>query len=208
METNNTYANLDLTCGDFLQSRRTFLSGASLAVGGLLFTASDVEAADRKYDVDLRLLPQDWVRRQGGEIFRYAKFVDKLKLKRISNYQVIKVHARNKGYVWNEIPPKAYWRNIGETLKVMDETANLMNEDVKDIVSLYRSPSYNARCPGATPNSWHKKNFAMDVIMPSGPLQTYKALLWMRDKKKRFQGGVGRYSSFTHVDTRGYNATW
>jgi len=209
MESKNTSANIDLTCGDFLQSRRTFLSAATLAVGGLAFTASDVKAAQKKYDVDLRLLPQDWVHRQGGEIFRYAKFIDKLRLKRISNYQVIKVHARRKGYVWNEIPPSSQWKNIGNTLKIMDKVAHdYMKQDVKDIVSLYRSPAYNARCPGAKPNSWHKKNYAMDVVMHSSSWKTYEAVRWMRDSKKAFEGGVGRYSSFTHIDTRGYNATW
>ena len=208
MEPKITSANLDLTCGEFLQSRRTFMSGATLAVGGLLFTASDVKAATRKYDVDLNLLPSDWVRRQGGEIFRYAKFIDKLRLKRITNQQVIKVHARRKGYTWNEIPPKAYWDNIGDTLKVMDKVAGEMNQDVKDIVSLYRSPAYNARCPGAKPNSWHKKNYAMDVIMYSSPWKTYQVAKWMRDSKKKFKGGVGSYRGFTHIDTRGYNATW
>ena len=24
----------------------------------------------------------------------------------------------------------------------------------------------------------------------------------------RFQGGIGRYSAFTHMDTRGYNVDW
>ena len=208
MESKNTSANLDLTCGEFLQSRRTFLSSATLAVGGLAFTASDVAAAERKYDVDLRLLPQEWVRREGGEIFRYAKFIDKLRLKRITNYQVIKVHSRRKGYVWNEIPPKSYWKNIGKTLKAMDDIAGHMNEPVKEVVSLYRSPAYNARCPGAKPQSWHKKNYAMDVIMHSSSWKTYKYARWWRDEKKKFVGGVGRYNSFTHIDTRGYNATW
>ncbi len=202
-------ANLDLTCGEFLQSRRTFLSGATLAVGGMFLTASEVEAAERKYDVDLRNLPADWVRREGGDIFRYAKFIDRLRLKHMSNYQVIKVHSRRKGYVWNEIPPKHLWKNIGDTLRAMDKVADLLGgEDVREIVSLYRSPAYNARCPGAKPNSWHKKNFAMDVIMPSSPWRVYQAARHLRDKQRKFVGGVGSYSSFTHIDTRGYIATW
>jgi len=208
MESENTYANLDLTCGDFLQSRRTFLSGATLAVGGLLFTASDVEAATRKYDVDLNYLPADWVRREGGEIFRYAKFIDKLRLKRISNQQVIQVHARRKGYAWNSIPDKSQWDNIADTLEVMDDIAGDMKQDVKEIISLYRSPAYNAKCRGARPNSWHKKNYAMDVQMYDSTWKVYSLAKYYRDKKRKFKGGIGRYSSFTHIDTRGYNATW
>lgn len=34
------------------------------------------------------------------------------------------------------------------------------------------------------------------------------ALRWLRDKDGLFIGGVGRYNSFTHIDTGGNNATW
>jgi hypothetical protein len=35
-----------------------------------------------------------------------------------------------------------------------------------------------------------------------------QALRWLRDKEGLFTGGIGRYNSFTHIDTRGTNATW
>ncbi len=200
--------NLDLTCGEYLQSRRTFLSGATLAVGGALLTSGEVSAATVKYDVDLNKLPAQWVRSQGSQIFKYAKFINKLGLKRISNQQIIQVHSRNKGYVYNEIPPESMWKNISVTLKVMDYIAQEMHQDVKEVVSLYRSPAYNSRCPGAKPFSWHRKNFAMDVIMYDSPWKVYSMAKWLRDDKKKFKGGIGRYKSFTHIDTRGHNATW
>jgi len=138
MEPKNTSANLDQTCGEFFQSRRTFLSGATLAVGGLLFTASDLEAATKKYDVDTLLIDKNWVRHQGGNIFRYAKYIKGLRLKHITTQQVINVHARCRNGVWNELPPSSLWKNISGTLKVMDKIADELNEDVKEVVSLYR----------------------------------------------------------------------
>lgn len=171
-------------------------------------SATDIQAATRKYDVDLAHLPVDWVRIQGGEIFRYAKFIDKLKLKHMSNQQIIQVHSRRKGSVYNSLPPKHYWKNIAGTLKVADTIAGALKEDVKEVVSLYRSPAYNARCPGAKPHSFHKQNVAMDFIMHTSPYKVYSLAKYYRDQKDGFEGGVGRYSSFTHIDTRGYNATW
>ncbi len=173
-----------------------------------MMSATDVKAASKSYDVDINYLPVDWVRFQGKDIFRYAKYIDSLDLKHISNQQIIAVHARNKGSVWNSLPPKTQWKNIGETLKVVDTLADALNQDVKEVVSLYRSPAYNSRCPGAKPNSFHKKNVAMDVIMHSSPRKVYSLAKFYRDNKKGFEGGVGSYSGFTHVDTRGYNATW
>jgi len=35
-----------------------------------------------------------------------------------------------------------------------------------------------------------------------------QALRWLRDKESLFRGGIGRYNGFTHIDTRGANATW
>ncbi len=206
---NNSEIITDLTtCGDFLSSRRTFLSGATLALGGFVLSSTDVEAATRKYDVDLNRLPYNWVRREGGNIFRYAKFIDRLDLKHIHNQQVIQVHARAKGSTWNSLPPSHYWDNIAHTLKAMDRISSSLKCDVEEIVSLYRSPAYNARCRGASRNSYHKKNVAMDVVMPCSSWTTYSRIKYYRDKKRLFKGGVGRYNSFTHIDTRGYNATW
>jgi len=206
MELENLSNNV--LCGDFLKTRRTFLSTATLAVGGVIMSASDVKAATSKYDVNLETLPLNWVRSQGGEIFRYAKFIDRLHLKHMSNQQIIAVHARNKGSVYNSLPPKSQWNNIAATLKVADTIANALQEDVEEVVSLYRSPAYNSRCPGAKPNSYHKKNVAMDLIMPSSPHKVYSLAKYYRDNRQGFQGGVGSYRSFTHIDTRGYNATW
>ena len=200
--------NNETLCGDFLKTRRTFLSTATLAVGGVVMSASEVKAATAKYDVNLETLPLNWVRSQGGEIFRYAKFIDRLRLNYMSNQQIIAVHARNKGSVYNAIPPKHLWKNIGATLKVADTLAHALQEDVREVVSLYRSPAYNSRCPGAKPNSYHKQNVAMDLIMPSSPHKVYSLAKYYRDKRNGFQGGVGSYRSFTHIDTRGYNATW
>ena len=78
---------------------------------------------------------------------------------------------------------------------------------VNEVVSVYRTPAYNARCPGAKSNSYHllQQRDGYCLHLPAGqggsdgPRHASAGL---------FKGGVGRYGSFTHIDTRGTNADW
>ena len=51
---------------------------------------------------------------------------------------------------------------------------------------------------------------ALDISSPArgvGPAKIFAELQKMR-AEGLFKGGLGKYSTFVHVDTRGYNATW
>lgn len=143
----------------------------------------------------------------GPQSEAYAKFLSRLNLRRISVRQIIDSHAKARGKVHNTLPPRQLWGNIRNTLKVLDQVAVRLGEPVSEVISVYRSPAYNALCPGAKSNSYHVRNNAVDVRFKSSPRQVAAVA---RDMKKQgvFQGGVGRYSSFTHIDTRGSNADW
>jgi len=152
-------------------------------------------------------LPQQWVDLQGRNLNNYVDYIANLNLEKITVHQVVSAHAKQRGSVWNSLPPSSMWKNLGTTLKVVDRIAREIDKPVKEIVSAYRAPAYNARCPGAKSNSWHQENFAMDVTFPvAAPLITRT----VRSYRNRglFRGGVGGYSSFTHVDTRGMNVDW
>ena len=82
-----------------------------------------------------------------------------------------------------------------------------MNVGVKEVVSAYRSPAYNARCAGAKRRSWHQANVAVDVKFHTGARNVTATARNLRDRGL-FKGGVGSYSSFTHIDTRGQNVNW
>jgi len=161
----------------------------------------------KKAPVDLSGLPAHWVALQGGNLQAYANFLAGLRLKYVTPRQVIQAHAKRRGSVWNMLPPKHMWKNMSPTLKAVDKVGAQVGRPVSEIVSAYRSPSYNARCSGARRGSWHQANVAVDVKFPVSSWTVSKASRALRSRGL-FQGGVGHYSSFTHIDTRGHNVDW
>lgn len=157
--------------------------------------------------VDFSDLPADWVAQQGSNLKAYASYLASIKFRRLTVKQVLEAHAKQRGSVWNSLPPRTLWRQVVPTLMVIDRVSQELEQPVTEIVSAYRSPAYNARCPGARSGSWHQANVAVDVKFPvraSTVAQTARTLR----SRGLFRGGVGRYSGFTHVDTRGQNVDW
>lgn len=150
---------------------------------------------------------EEWVRLQGRNLNTYVSYLSSLKLKNISAQEVIAAHAKEHEGVWNSLPPKQWWTRMGYTLRVVDRVSTAMNVPVKEIVSAYRSPAYNARCNGAKARSYHQANVAVDVQFDTSARSVTHAARSLRDRGL-FKGGVGSYSSFTHIDTRGTNVNW
>jgi len=157
--------------------------------------------------VDLGRLDSRWLTRNEKDVDAYARYIKKLRLRNITVQQVVEAHAKRHGSVWNTLPPRSEWKNIGPTLKVVDRISKELKAPVTEIVSVYRTPAYNRRCPGAKRHSWHLRNYAVDVKMGARPSQVSAMARRLRGRGV-FQGGVGRYWSFTHVDTRGTNVDW
>jgi len=152
-------------------------------------------------------LPAEWVVRQGSELKVYAAYLASIRLQRLTPHQVIAAHAKRHGAVWNNLPPRSLWRQMVPTLRVIDRLAIELGQPVGEIVSAYRCPAYNATCAGARSGSWHQANVAVDVKFAASPSSVAGTVRSLRSRGL-FRGGVGRYSGFTHVDTRGANVDW
>ncbi len=137
----------------------------------------------------------------------YRNFLSRIGLRKISVQDIMDTHAKAHGSVHNTLPPRQLWSNIRSTLLTLDKVAVRLGEPVGEVISVYRSPAYNARCPGAKCNSYHIRNNAIDIRFNSS---SRKVAATARDIRKEglFKGGVGRYPGFTHIDTRGSNADW
>lgn len=107
----------------------------------------------------------------------------------------------------NSLPPKTLWTNIGNTAKMLDEIRHRLNAKCT-ILSAYRSPAYNS-CVGGENASLHMKYNAIDFRCVSGtPANWHTVAKAVRASAAQFTGGIGKYSTFVHIDTRGYIANW
>ncbi|MGB8464937.1 MAG: D-Ala-D-Ala carboxypeptidase family metallohydrolase [Terrimicrobiaceae bacterium] len=187
------------------------LTGASLAAGGTTSQAfmdffSSYDAAPRGILTKLDI-PAAWLPQLGSLLPSYADYLQRTNFRQMTVRQVIAPHAKSHGSTHNTLPPRFMWRNIRSTLKVVDSLADRLDMPVQEVVSVYRTPAYNARCPGARSNSFHLCNNAMDLVFKCPPGKVAAMARAMRSAGL-FKGGVGRYGSFTHIDTRGANADW
>ena len=202
------------TTQSLLTERRRILSGLGMAGLGCLFAGASSSASAEEVVVrvggrnsEKLHLPEEWTRRN-RYLGAYHRYIDSLKLKTIDPGQFIASHAKERRGVWNTLPPRDTWKRMGYVLKVVDRIAREMNVKEVEVISAYRSNAYNARCSGAKRGSWHKENVAIDVSFaktrPSRVTRTARELR----KLGLFNGGVGGYRNFTHIDARGYNADW
>ena len=134
----------------------------------------------------------------GADREAYARFLTRIGMKKISVQGILDSHAKAHGHVHN---------NIRNTLRALDTVADRLGEPVGEVVSVYRSPAYNATCPGAKSHSYHMRNNAIDVRFSTCPRKVSALAREMR-AAGLFHGGVGCYPGFTHIDTRGQNADW
>jgi len=153
-------------------------------------------------------IPQSWIDLEGEVVYKYAHYILDLNLKNITPQMVIAPHFKKRGTVQNTLPPKEMWNKMKPTLLVIDALSESMGSPINDIVSAYRSPTYNRAVRGKS-RSYHMSNQAVDVTFKkANPWRVAKAVRHLRDKEKEFKGGIGTYRGFVHIDTRGQNVNW
>ncbi len=194
--------------------RMLALLGGGLVCGGEFAQAELYErwidrlsrSGDRRPGSSTRI-SSDLIQVLGRQANEYAGYLQRLRLRNVTVEQIIRPHANKRGSVQNTLPPSSMWRNMRNTLKVADRIASMLGEKVHTVTSAYRSPSYNAACRGAARDSMHMRNNALDLKFSSSPGRVVEAAIALRNQGY-FKGGVGRYGSFTHIDTRGENVSW
>lgn len=209
-----------------LMHRRHVIGTLGLAGVGLVASAGDAFAAPKvtvptaasnakgsvpamRYkagESPLSEISKDWARDNGLRANEYLRYLNGLRLRKVNPEQVIAAHAKQRGNIWNSLPPKQWWNRMGYVLRVVDRIALEMNLDSIEVISAYRNPSYNSLCGGRS-RSWHQANVAADIKTPVSAYKFTKVTRQLRDEGL-FRGGVGSYWGFTHVDARGENINW
>jgi len=164
-----------------LVGRRRFLGWVTAATCGFIFSVREAKAGLFYSTKPVKGIPQSWVDSKGLDVLRYANYIKGLRLKNMTPYTVLYPHFKTRGRYHNSIPPRYLWRNIAATLKVIDKMST---------------------------KSQHLVNNAVDVQFYGVSAYNVSSVARRFRSAGHFKGGVGRYSTFTHVDTRGHNADW
>lgn len=107
----------------------------------------------------------------------------------------------------NSLPPRELWPNVVPLVRVLITLRERLGCAMV-LTSVYRNEAHNAAV-GGVQGSQHSRFCASDFQAAEGNPQKWAAVLHqMRDGEKLFQGGIGLYTDFVHVDTRGWNADW
>ena len=193
--------------------RRNFINTAGVTTASVLLGAPAVgggffnELFGIYSENKVKGIPDDWVKHAGLSVYQYGNYILGLKLNHITPRMVMEPHFKSRRGTLNSLPPKKLWKKIGPTLKVIDKLCDDIGLPVKEIISAYRSPEYNKAVRGKS-RSYHMSNQALDVTFcKTSPWRVAKAARQLRAKKV-FKGGIGRYSGFVHIDTRGFNVDW
>ena len=97
-----------------------------------------------------------------------------------------------------------YVECLAENLQVLRDH---INRPIR-VISGYRSPPYNRKIGGAK-KSQHMVAKAADIkVTGMHPDEVRQEILTLIREGKMAVGGVGRYTTFTHYDIRGWNARW
>jgi len=190
-------------------SRRKFLATAGGATAGVIIGSASSQGALFGFigNKPVPGIPHAWVQAKGQDVERYARYIQSLNLRNITPRMVLSPHFKSRGQVSNGLPPKSCWVKMGPTLKIIDKMITHIGAPLKEIVSAYRSSQYN-RAVGGKSKSYHMQNMACDIKF-SGVSTSHVAYVAKQMRSQGFyKGGIGRYSSFVHVDTRGTNIDW
>lgn len=186
-------------------NRRRWLRWAGFAGLGLLTTAPEILASGSRDDLWVQLgLPQEWLQRDPRLARAYADYINRINLRNMTVEQVLRPHFNVRGSVRNELPPVEMWRSIVMPLRIADAVAGRFKKRVRSVTSAFRTPQYNRACRGAR-NSYHQRNIAVDVQIDGVAPRMVAAAARQYRNAGYFQGGIGTYGTFVHLDCRGAN---
>jgi uncharacterized protein YcbK (DUF882 family) len=103
--------------------------------------------------------------------------------------------------------PESLMVNVQKLAKNLQVLRDYLGVPIR-IISGYRSPKYNRRIGGAR-RSQHMQARAADIkIKGMTPKEVKRVIVKLIGEGKMATGGIGLYRTFTHYDTRGWNARW
>lgn len=171
--------------------------------GELDFGYGPVKISEELSKKSLSLVSSDALAMSGFK----AKF-DTWTIKHFSAHELLVKGYQNSNsdsdaYGLNTDPPEELWDNIITTIRVLDLLREQLGVPIMT-TSVYRSPAYNKAIGGAK-NSLHMEFNAIDFIVKNTTLTPSQWASRLQDMKAAgvFDGWIGVYDHFVHLDTRG-----
>ena len=107
----------------------------------------------------------------------------------------------------NTDPPPELWPNAVPLIRTLEAFRKEIKQPVV-LTSVYRSPAYNKTIGGAN-RSQHMAFTAADFkVANKTDTGDWAARLKRLREQGSFEGGIGIYNTFVHVDVRGVRADW
>jgi N-acetylmuramoyl-L-alanine amidase len=140
---------------------------------------------------------------------RFAAFMAGLRLRHFAPGEFLFLgasHAARPPHERNSLPPESFWPAIVPVARLLDTLREEMGAPIR-LLSVYRSPAYNAAIGGAKA-SQHTRFTAADFTCADGRRpEDWAARLRAHRRAGVFHGGIGVYPAkgFVHVDVRGHD---
>lgn len=104
--------------------------------------------------------------------------------------------------------PSKYYPNVQKVMNMLEKLRSALGSDMIKINSGYRTAGYNAKVGGAK-SSLHLTANAADIVAYKNGKKIAPATVYAKANTiVGNAGGVGKYSTFTHIDCRGTKSRW
>ena len=105
--------------------------------------------------------------------------------------------------------PKNIEDNVKKLAIQLQIIRDIVNVPIK-INSGYRCEKHNSSIKGSSKNSQHLEGKAADIVIKGYDpiLKTFPLLDQLIEEGELIIGGMGKYSTFTHIDIRKNRARW
>ena len=102
----------------------------------------------------------------------------------------------------NGPPDKSAWAAFKLLVPALDAVRAELGHPMR-LTSIYRNAAYNS-CIGGVENSQHRKCMAADCVVSAVSNTALHEAAKRARESGAFTGGIGLYSTFVHIDVRGY----
>lgn len=144
-------------------------------------------------------------------IDEFSKFLSDNKIANVKPAELLVMGASHHNasspcYGLNGPPPKSLWPNIVGVAKALDTLRSRTDADVS-IISAFRTPQYNA-CISSSSRSVQMRFLGIDLSSSNWTAQELAKFFRKIREEGVFEGGIGEYRTYVHIDARGTRANW